>query len=460
MSQSTAVGVSYRAARPLGWVIVIGLLLRVLLVGAVANHPERYIQSDGIGYDRIAQNLVTQHAFSMGSAEPYVPDNFRTPGYPVTVAAIYAAFGYRPDLVLWLQVTFGTLTILATYWLGARIGGATKAGVAAAGFLAVSPHSITYTALLWSDTEYTLLLTLTVALVLLMTDDPTPARALAAGALGGLATLVHPRSLYLPWLICGFLCLNVRRIGGASLRTSVLAAVVFLSCFSAALAPWRLRNAEVFGVPNVTSAAGVNMLYYGAALTEAYRTGQDHWAVSQRYDRELRAMSQRQLNEAEMGILAWRVGLEKIAHDPISYATVHVAGMLRTLMPGTLQIATLLTGEEQSLTSQVYGFLVGVGRFRPFSPSSAPSLPLLIYVGADACLLLVLYALSAYALVKHARLPAVCLLGFILLYLLAVAGPAGAPRFRVVMMPMLCVLAAIGLVSFEPISRRMNEWRL
>jgi 4-amino-4-deoxy-L-arabinose transferase-like glycosyltransferase len=440
-------------------VFLFGLIFRLILVGYVTPYPERYIQADAVGYNHLAINLASGHGFSMEATPPYIPDNFRTPGYPLTIASIYTLLGYRPDIILLLQAFMGAFTILLVYYLAALILNP-SAGLIAAALLAVSPHSITYSALLWSDTEYTLLFTLSFILTSLMLINNNYKWILLSSSVSGVAVLVHPRSIYLP-VFFALLLMGVMLQKRIPLRKTLVLVGIYILVFTLILIPWRLRNYNVFEVPNISSAAGINMLAYGAALTESARTGEDQWSIANRYDAEIREMSSSTLNQAEFSELAFRLGLNKILQDPMTYAKIQIIGMAKVFLPGTSQINTLLTGRPSLDTTQIFSLFTTdqILQYGAITQSLTEfSTFVWGYIGFEILYLCCIYIFSFYALIRQNRsLLWLWLILIVLLYLAAVAGPAGSPRFRVVMMPLLSVTAACGIMSIRYISRTMDK---
>jgi 4-amino-4-deoxy-L-arabinose transferase-like glycosyltransferase len=436
----------------------IGLVLRGALVGYVESHPERYIQADAIGYDQLAINLVSRHGFSMEPGSPYSPDNFRTPVYPLTIAFFYAIFGHAPQLVLWLQVLMGSFTILITYYLGKQIYGQI-AGLIAAGLFAISPHSITYTALLWSDTEYTLIFMLSIIICISILADTQLKWVLLGGSTSALAVLIHPRTIYLSILFT-LILIGAMLLRRETIKKILLNASAFIIVFSLVLLPWRLRNYVTFGVPNITSAGGINMLDYGAALTESARTGENQWSIANRYEAEIRD-ARPGLNAAEFGNVAFKDGVKKILANPLTYAKVHIIGMAKIFLPGSSQIATLITGENCLDITQIYSLFNPSQNLQENATihlSTKYSTIVWFYLGFEVFYLCLVYFFSLYSSIKQVRsVPWVWLIIITLIYLAAVVGPAGAPRFRVVMMPLISVLAGGGIASLDWVARKLKQ---
>ncbi len=427
--------------------MILGFGFRLILTAYVSSYPERFIQSDAIGYDQIALNLISGHGFSMKPTAPYIPDNFRTPGYPILIASIYGLFGHQPAIILYLQAFLGAFTCLIVYYIGRTIA-SPKVGLIAAIFLVISPHSITYTAVLWSDTTYTLVLTVSLWLTTIMFNNFKLKWVVLSSLFLGLATLFHPRSLYLPALIVLLIVLSQMKM--EKWRSVLAHTGIYVSFFALSLLPWIVRNYMVFGVPNVTSVAGKNMLYYGAALTEASRTGEDQWSIMERYEAEIYQMSEIPLNEAEFAKLAFQYGWRKAIDHPLSYLRTHIIGSIKVFLPGTFTIRNLLTGKADQDMREIYSLFISNPLAIDTLWKALSNSPLIVwgFVAIDSLFLLFIYMLIIYELVFNRY-------GFrwnwhlalVALYLALIAGPAGAPRFRVAMMPILVLLAACGLNS-------------
>ena len=84
--------------------LALGLGLIILIL--VARHAEWSVSPymtgfDTIEYSIIAKNLLENHTFSKSFAAPFIPNFFRSPGYPFWLAFIYLIFGsLKPAIFL------------------------------------------------------------------------------------------------------------------------------------------------------------------------------------------------------------------------------------------------------------------------------------------------------------------------------------------------------------------------
>jgi hypothetical protein len=129
--------------------------------------------------------------------------------------------------------------------------------------------------------------------------------------------------------------------------------------------------------------------------------------------------------------------------------------MAKTLLPITLSANSLLTGQliDLDVARNIYSIFT-VKSFAGYDAFVQKILgfpvQVWIYIVFEAFYLICVYLSSAFSLLTGRRLASwTWFFGIIILYLAAVAGPVGEPRFRIAMMPFFSVLAAIGLIRFK-----------
>lgn len=282
---------------------VFALLLReyVLLVTEIGVP----VKGDVRDYIAYTQNLLAHGIFSMST--PPVPDDFRSPGYPIYLAlcSLLAGDGWYAA-ALHGQAILGAATAVLTMaicrrWM--RLLPSLAAGV----LVAVWPHHVVATVSLLSEVLFGFLLALGLWTSLPALRKGHGLVAAAAGAVFGLAALVNPVATLLPLLPVGALLMLRHRS----------AAAVLLSVAFALTAGWMLRNAMV--VPNSDAPGRVSINFiqgtwpqYHAAAATAHADANSR-AIMQAIDAEYALLH----NDTAAGL---RSVAARIGNDPAYYA--------------------------------------------------------------------------------------------------------------------------------------------
>jgi hypothetical protein len=133
------------------FVVAVAALLRVSWVAtAEVREP---LRADAGEYARCAANLVEHGVYSLAHEVPPPPDSFRSPGYPLVLAALRLACGadHWMAAALFLQAGLGCATVLLAFAL-ARSFLPFPAALAAAGLTALSPHLVVATGYVLTET--------------------------------------------------------------------------------------------------------------------------------------------------------------------------------------------------------------------------------------------------------------------------------------------------------------------
>ena len=161
-------------------------------------------------------------------------------------------------------------------------------------------------------------------------------------------------------------------------------------------------------------------------------------------------MSETPLNEAEFAKVAFQYGWRKAIDHPLSYLRTHIIGTIKVFLPGTFTIRNLLTGRTDQDLREIFSLFISNPLAKGTLWKALSDSPLIVwgFIAVDSLFLLVIYILTIYKLgfdrySYHWK----WYLALVALYLALVTGPAGAPRFRVAIMPILVHLAACGLNS-------------
>jgi hypothetical protein len=220
--------------------------LRVAVVGFVLRRfPRGWFFTRGVEMPLLAKSLLTGHGYSSPFGGATGPSALIAPGYPLLTALVFRLFGIETTLSAAVIMSVHILLNLATVWLilalARRLAGE-RSAVAVALLWACSPPIFEMPVILWETSFSALFMLAAVAWAITLRERiHTAPRALwAAGGAGiALAGLVNPALLPSFLALATWLALrNPRR----SLAAPAIACCTFAALFS----PWPLRNAHVF----------------------------------------------------------------------------------------------------------------------------------------------------------------------------------------------------------------------
>ncbi len=221
----------------------VALALRIAWALAVDVDPRREVQFDMTWYDLAANSIALGRGISNFDGTPTA---LWPPGYPALMAPLYAIFDADLRAPKIANAVLGALTCLVTFALGKRLFGP-RVGLAAAWILALYPGHIFFSALILSELAFTLLMTLVVWLFAVWNErEPAvgPLHWVAFGALVGVACLFRGMALAYLVVPAAVWWLRERPRRTAVVRTSFALVGMLL-----AIAPWTLRNYIKLGSP-------------------------------------------------------------------------------------------------------------------------------------------------------------------------------------------------------------------
>jgi hypothetical protein len=143
----------------------------------------------------------------------------------------------------------------------------------------------------------------------------------------------------------------------------------------------------------------------------------------------------------------WRSALRTFADNPFLLIKTTLQGMLRFLFdPGGAKYLKLFQGESDQI--QFYAYVVNHGYLKTILVLFKEK-PLMFWANlVPAVLLLGYYLLAVIGLFRNPpdRAALGALIGVALYFLVISAGPADGPRFRLTIVPIICLLAGPGWV--------------
>ena len=246
--------------------IALLVLTALLRLGVICWKPESLAEDRDL-YWGIAQR--------MAAGDGYVhPDwghrtAYRPPLYPLLLSAILCCGGGVKSLAV-VQIALSVATAWLTWWLARKLE--LKSGaLLATGFVALNPLLVQMTALAMTETLCGFLL---MAMLACSIEGNKPQPRAPIGVLFGLAALCRPTVWAFAILAC--VASVVGRLwrrssdSGRSFRSVACGWLAVLFATGVTVAPWAIRNVDVFDAFVVTTTHGGYTLYLGNN-DEAYR---------------------------------------------------------------------------------------------------------------------------------------------------------------------------------------------
>ncbi len=205
--------------------------------------------SDSVEYQTIAHNLAAHHAFSLETSAPYAPAIRRSPAYPSLLALLEWVGLSAPVWIVALQSALDAVVAVIVLLLGQTLVPLRWALLAAA-FYALHPGAIQITRTILSESLFTFLLAVTLALLILGLKTNRVAPAIVAGVVMGAAILCRPVVLALPFVIFALLLFKQRLKGQRRI------ALLFVIATIITVAPWSIRTTSLSGQLVLVQAHG------------------------------------------------------------------------------------------------------------------------------------------------------------------------------------------------------------
>ncbi|MEO1583772.1 MAG: glycosyltransferase family 39 protein [Planctomycetota bacterium] len=384
--------------------IALTAILRTIWALAVPFEPV----SDSGAYFAFASNIVAGGGYGW---EPNEPSAYWAVGPAAIYAAAFALLGPGKLAVVLTNIVAATLCTAAATTIADRWFGRRHAWVAAALF-SVWPTMIMFTTALNSEQLFATLLLLTLVVI----DPMRPhawARSAWAGPLAAVMALVRPTGLLIPAAVAG-----TRFLRGRGFVKPIAAGLLTTGIMLACIAPWTVRNYNVFGeVVLISTNGGPNFWMGNNPKTNGRYTPLPDDAVD--------------LPEPERATVLKARALEYIKAEPLAFAT-------RTASKFVMQHATETIGvvwNEPALTNRFGAWII-----KPLKAVST-GFWLATLAGAAAGMAMLAWKKGLWSAVTH---PAFLLWGY---FATVHAITVIQDRYHLQWSPMVMLLATLPIVA-------------
>lgn len=470
------------APRLAGPVITAAVVRLALLATALARNGTGVLsQVDTVSYLEPGRNLLLHGRFVADGA----PDLLRTPGYPLFLAVTSLAGLTAAALA---NVILSVISVILVWKLARSVFDDNRIALGAAWIFALEPISVAFSVVLMSEPLFIMLLLLCLERLSEFLRELRLRVLAVAGLWLAAATFVRPVTYYLPFALALGLFVVLARVSGlrrqrngpvaetASLRWK--APAILLISVLPWLAAWQIRNWVETGYPGFSSIGEVNFYYYNISEVKArleHRSYLDTLKVSG-YTPFVNHSGQSYLLPPYLALhpeqAGWSQGQrlafmrsESIRVIRANFGTYVrfciLTPLFKTIFsPGAGNFDPLLFPQNAALNTGI----VDKGPLR-LAFSLAKSHP---WVAAEKAFFLAvllglyLFATRGLVLIAHGvfrdHMCSACLwllLGSSL-YFMAVSAVGGGPgsdaRFRLPVMPVICILASAGFQRRKPVA--------
>ncbi len=420
--------------RPLTTIILLAVVLRCGLFATGLRSPSGLFTPDSSDYADLSSSLVTSGTFERDGKS----EIFRTPGYPFFLIPFWLLGEYWWVGAVLVQIFLDVVLVYLTYLLGFALCGH-RVGIWGAVFQGISAVAIVSSVRILSDGLFAFLLMLVILLVIHHLRTLRLWSLVGAGVILSAACYVRPVGLGFAVLLFVVLLCRKGRIRRAGLAAIIVIVAVF---------PWVLRNGLVGGYWGFSSLpAQVGFDYQGPVVLserEGISLLQGRGRLRERLSERI---GDRSLSPGEFAKTKWRVAMEVVRGDIPTYLKAHARGGLAVWIPAAtdvLEVAGVTCGGRGTLdVLRRQGPLSAVKRY--FGDKMWAIVPALAIAGLLAAkYLFVLVAVGRYVRPRMNAERWLILLTVVLFTL--IPGPAGHPRFRIPVEPLLSVAAAAGWV--------------
>ena len=307
------------------FIYFLALSLALIILTLVVRHAgwslSPYLTGfDTIEYSTIAKNLVENNVFSKSLSAPFIPNFFRSPGYPFWLAFIYLIFGSLKPAIF-LGIIIFTLSAPLVYLIMHEVF-SEKLAFWSGVIFALEPRMAFSAPFLLSEQIFLPIFLLSIFLAVKFLNNPQKKKyILLSAVLLGISALIRGISLYL-WPILAiffFIKLYKLRPFPEILKILGLATIILILVMS----PWLIRNRLTLSTWQPSSLFGVQ-LYWGHLETlERYLGVPQEIAHQKNLDRAIRLTGGNLETPQAVNILA-REALTVIKNNSGSYIKIYI----------------------------------------------------------------------------------------------------------------------------------------
>lgn len=404
---------------------------------------------DSFDYYRLTENLINNRHFSLSDGAPFFSESLRVPAYPLFLAAIVVVFKH----ILAVSAIQNILAALsaAILYKTARLFLTKKISIAATAIFAFEPGGILVSNVILSETLFIFLFLLAIYLFLKQKDAPSLFGFFAVGFIIGIMALTRPVALFLPFIFMVFALFFYR---GLPFKTLARLNIIFFAGFLLVIIPWSVRNKIIFNSWQISSVGAFNFYnyYLPEFISEKQNKNKEQVAESLRLRLSDNYPFYHYWSLKNSGEFK-KISGETIKANPFSFAAYYLRKTLAFFFTNDWRVllrALKMAPKPPADADSGKALLGGnAGAVSQTILSGAFGLKHFILLGGflfwGLIDLLIIASVAESARLKNRRTFFTLFLFSLIIYFALATGPAAnEARYRLPVVPLMFVLAAIG----------------
>ncbi|WP_432797348.1 glycosyltransferase family 39 protein [Poriferisphaera sp. WC338] len=466
--QATATKQNTSLAFSLSITIFIAITARLLFFAlGPATHTERALYPDSYRYIELSENLATTGTFALAeensglvhvplaklrkdigqfespNKHTLYPEIFRTPGYPIFLAAF--RYLHLPfSVVLLIQCLLAVISVALIYLTAYSFFKSIPVASLAAVLIAIHPADIIAPSSLLSETLFTTLLLTSIFLVTRPANKSIAGMIFAGFALG-LSVLVRPISIALAPAFALWLIVTRRNF------KSLACAAVLILTTAAPISLWMYRNHSIGFGYRISSVPYINSYFYTSNYMTINEAGGDYgsdWAKNITPQHTALKEAQTQNPNQDVFTTMQTMSMDHIKEKPAVYASVLSRSFFKFFTDHSMPGLYTQLGLEYTPSNLLSRF-----KQKDFSlsalPDPAAAIIALSWFIFNAILLMATVIGLLMMLIRRQWAP-LLLLGGTLCYFMLATQATGLERFRLPVMGIQMIIIAAMFVPAPP----------
>lgn len=451
------------AGTPLYVMVLVNLMLKLTLFCYISPWDKniensKIVIGDSKGYEQVAERLLINHTyapardsinintFSEYRATGYImwfPDGWMMPVYPTFLAAVYSIVGIKPWVAILVQILLSLISVVLVYRICALLFANTKIATIATLLFAIDIHSIFNSTEMLTDTLFVLLLLTGVYYFLKGMKSGKMIGFCISAIFVGIACLTRLLVLMYPAVFILIILFFLKQ----KFQWKLKVIMSYVLIFGLLTGIWSYRNHQCYGHWELTAHGGWTLLMFNTSLTKSRVTHGNLDSIRVGFQKQADSLGFRKSHD----IFAQSEIYQGIA---TSYIKKHKAIYMLTNLQGCLNMFLALgnrgmantLGWTKTAPEGTFAELSTQRVLQNFSSDKRESI-----LGLVIILILALQYMGAlYGIIKLIKAKDFMLLSLIFLtvgYFCVVTGILGNYRFKLPVVPLICVAAGYGYVG-------------